>query len=80
MPMIDSDTPTTLSRVQRQIDMIRDAETDQLSLISKHICAGYLLALLLEGLIDNDEHSELDAAAERARAQWVPPAERESAE
>jgi hypothetical protein len=72
-----TDAPTTLSRVQRQIDQIRDAETDQLSLISKHICAGYLLALYFEGLIDGDEHTELEKAAELARGQWLPPAERE---
>jgi hypothetical protein len=78
--MIDSDTPTTLSRVQQRIESIRDAETEELSRICKHMCAGYLLALLFEGLIDNNEHTELEAAAERARAQWLPPAERESAE
>ncbi len=78
--MPEHNAPTTLSRVQRQIDLISNAETAQLSVISKHICAGYLLALLFEGLIDNIEHTELDAAAERARAQWLPPAERERAE
>lgn len=78
--MPEHDAPTTLSRVQRQIDMIRDAQTDDLSRIGKHICTGYLLALFFEGLIGAAEHSELEAAAERARSQWVPPAERESAE
>lgn len=78
--MPEHNAPTTLSRVQQQIDAISNAETEGLSRICKHMCAGYLLALLFEGLIDNDEHTELDAAAERARAQWLPPAERESAE
>lgn len=78
--MTERNAPTTMSRVQRQIDLISDAETAQLSLISKHICTGYLLALLFEGLIDNIEHAELDAAAQRARDQWLPPAERERAE
>lgn len=78
--MPEHNTPTTLSRVQRQIAMIQNAQTEDLARISRHICAGYLLALLFEGLIDNDEHTELEAAADRAKAQWVPPAERESAE
>lgn len=75
-----SDMPTTLSRVQRQIDMIHNAETQELARIGKYMCSGYLLALLFEGLIDNNEHTELDEAAIRASAQWLPPAERESAE
>ena len=78
--MPEHNASTTLSRVQRQIDQISNADTEELARISKYICAGYLLALLFEGLIDNNEHTELDEAAIRACAQWVPPAERESAE
>lgn len=78
--MTEHNAPTTLSRVQRQIDLIHNAETEELSRICKYMCSGYLLALLFEGLIDNTEHAELYAASCRARSQWVPPAERESAE
>jgi hypothetical protein len=72
------DTPTTLSRVQQQIDMIKNAETDQQSQVSRHIATGYLLALFFEKLIDNEEHTQLEAAVDLARRQWVPPAERET--
>lgn len=60
-----SDMPTTPRRVQRQIDAISNAETEELARISKYICAGYQLALLFEGLSNNIEHTELDEAAIR---------------
>jgi len=76
--MTEQDTPTTLSRVQRQIDLIRNAETEEQARTARHIASGYLLALYFEKLIDNAEHKELDEAAARAKAQWVPPSERET--
>ncbi len=76
--MTEQETSTTLSRVQHQIDLITNAPTEEHARIARYMASGYVLALFFEGLIDRAEHALLEEAAARARAHWLPPAERES--
>jgi hypothetical protein len=70
--MSEHDTPNTMSRVQRQIDLISNASSSENALTALHVSSGYLLALFFEGLIDNREHAELSAEADQAWREWKP--------
>lgn len=76
MPIIqiEQNNPDTLERIRREISKIATADEASLLHFRWSWCAGYLVALAQENLIDEGTKHELDAEANRARDEWKPAA------
>ncbi|MBT2375504.1 hypothetical protein [Pseudomonas fluorescens] len=69
MPIIqiEQNNPQTLERARFQIRSIACAEDKQAVFFQWTLTAGFIMALVLEKLIDEDTQRELDAEADQAR-------------
>lgn len=72
---IEQNNPQTLARARCEIRQIAIAKEPRLVGFWWDWCAGYLCALHNQELIDLDTKHLLDAEADRARDEWVAPAD-----